>query len=98
MHFDEKTLRLIKSMSKTDIFFITEKPLLSSQEVELKKKTKKLKNEMRYFIGVWIEAARKKILAGNWNDVYETVGESYGDIIELEENLRWWKIQELARY
>lgn len=32
-----------------------------------------------------IEEARKKVNDGDWDDIYDTVGTTYGDIIEIEE-------------
>jgi len=32
-----------------------------------------------------IEEAKKKINDGDWEDIYDTVGVTYGDIIEIEE-------------
>jgi len=32
-----------------------------------------------------IEEAKQKINNGEWDDIYDTVGTTYGDIIEIEE-------------
>jgi len=40
-----------------------------------------------YVLAENIEEAKKKVNDGDWEDIYDTVGTTYGNIIEIEEEL-----------